>query len=243
MVIYKKIHYHQTVKSTQIIKPFSEPWGLIQQVHRHVNDKSIAGKRVLDIGCGDGWIEKMLLEKGAKRVDGIDISSEVIKKAKKRRLKKVTYQVGDAISIPFNKNTFDAVVAFEVLEHIPPHGEAKMFSEVFRVLKPGGDFFLSTPHKYWFAMLADPAWWLIGHRHYSLDNIRSYLNSSKLREKSLYVRGGIKTALLLLSMYFAKKVTHRSPLFYRYLIKGSNDSYEHDDGVMNVFLHAQKPKR
>lgn len=223
--------------------PFSDAWGLKQQVDRHVIEKSVRGKRVLDIGCGEGWIERMLLEKGARRIDAIDISADVIKKAKKAKLKKVHYQVGDAINLPFAKNSFDAVVAFEVLEHIPANTEGEMFSEINRVLKPGGELFLSTPHKQWFVVLSDPAWWLIKHRHYSLSQINKFLQSVNMSTKKLYVRGGVKTVFLLLSMYFAKWVTHRSPLFYTYLLNGSREEYQHDNGIMNIFLHAKKPRR
>ena len=223
-------------------KPFSDPWGLYQQIVRHVQNKHVAGKRVLDIGCGSGWIEDMLLEKGAKKIVGIDISESVIKKAKSRKLKNVQYKTATAIDLPFPKNSFDTVVCFEVLEHIPQNTEQKMFDEVYRVLKPGGQFFLSTPHKHWFIVIADPAWWLIKHRHYSLKNIRNYLSEAKLKENRLYVRGGVSTVFLLLSMYFAKWITHGRPLFYEKLLYSSRREYAKGNGIMNVFLHASKPR-
>jgi len=223
-------------------KPFTDPWGLYQQIVRYIPDKSITGKKVLDMGCGDGWIEKILLSKGAKYVNGIDLSPEVIKKAKKQNLKKVSYRVSDAINLPFKKSSFDVIVAFEVLEHIQPKGEKMMFSEVVRVLKPGGEFFLTTPHKHLFVTLTDPAWWFIKHRHYSLLEIRKFLKDAHLDVKRLYVRGGVYTVFLLLSMYFSKWVTKKPPLFYTFLLNKSREEYRKDNGIMNIFLHAVKPK-
>src|SRR5260370_41927080 len=63
---------------------------------------------------------------------------------------------------------YDTVVSGEVIEHIPPASEPRMFAEVNRVLRPGGCFYLSTPHGGLRSILGDPTYWLIRHRHYRL---------------------------------------------------------------------------
>ena len=66
------------------------------------------------------------------------------------------------------------MTSWEVLEHIPKDTEKKMFNEVNRVLKPGGIFYISTPYNNVISNIFDPAWWLIGHRHYSLEKVKKY---------------------------------------------------------------------
>lgn len=225
------------------IIPFKDPSGLYEQIVRHTSSSDVKGKTVLDIGCGSGWIETMLLEKGSKKIIGIDISDEVIRAAKKKKLKNVVYQKASAIDLPFKNNSFDVVVSFEVLEHIPVNTEDKMFKEVYRVLKPGGKFFLSTPHKHWFVEILDPAWWFASHRHYTKTHIASYLRKSGLKKQRLYVRGGVFTIFLFLSMYISKWITHRSPVFYKYLLTNSREEFKKDKGFTALFLEAVKPSK
>lgn len=225
------------------IKPFTEPSGLYQQIERHVIDKDIKDKNILDIGCGSGWIEEMLLLRGAKKVTGIDVSDEVIKKAKRKKLKKTVYLKASAIDLPFRKNTFDTIVSFEVIEHIPTNTEQKMFDEIRRVLKPGGVFYVTTPHKNLIVQLFDPAWWFAGHRHYSEKQMEEYCKNANLKIKRLYVRGGYYTIFLFLSMYISKWITHRSPFFYEYLLKNSREEFKKTTGFMGLFLHGVKSSK
>src|SRR3989344_2751377 len=107
-------------------RPFSVQYGLHEQLYRHVDNKAIAGKKILDVGCGNGWIEEMLLAKGARKVIGIDISQKALDEAISLRRKKVKYVNASALKIPFKNNFFDGAVCFEVLEHVPPGTENKM---------------------------------------------------------------------------------------------------------------------
>lgn len=225
------------------IKPFTEPSGLYQQIERHVLDKDIKGKNILDIGCGSGWIEEMLLLRGANKITAIDISDDVIRKAKRKKLKKTVYLTASAIDLPFKKNSFDTIVSSEVIEHIPAKTEQKMFDEMKRVLKPGGVFYLTTPHKNLIVQLFDPAWWFAGHRHYSENQMEEYCKKANLKIKRLYVRGGFYTVFLFLSMYISKWITHRSPLFYNYLLKNSREEFKENKGFMGLFLHGAKSSK
>jgi SAM-dependent methyltransferase len=103
----------------------------------------LEGKRVLDVGCGNG----NTVLKIAKRVSpngkavGIDFSKEGIAKAKKKAvalgLDKVTeFRVADAEKLPFKDNYFDAVIS-ECVVCLTPNKQ-KVLAEKARVLKPGG---------------------------------------------------------------------------------------------------------
>lgn len=98
---------------------------------------------VLDVGCGNGFIAPSIIDKGAKYF-GIDISPKLISIAKKKFKKTniqnaVNFKIGSAMKLPYINNSFDIVLSFAVLHHIPSAElRKKYFEEIKRVLKPGG---------------------------------------------------------------------------------------------------------
>ncbi|WP_052270463.1 glycosyltransferase [Archaeoglobus fulgidus] len=106
----------------------------------------VKGKVVLDLGCGEGY-GSYILSKYAKKVVGVDIDDKSIKHASSTYIRSnLEYRVGSVTSIPVDgEEIFDAVICFEVLEHIAEHEE--MLQEVKRVLKKDGIFVVSTPNK------------------------------------------------------------------------------------------------
>ena len=99
--------------------------------------------RVLDLGCGDGQISRLLAGRGA-RVVGIDPTWNQIRVAHERG-GGAAYARSGAAALPFADGSFDAVVACLVFEHIDDVDAA--IAEVARVLRPGGQFsfFLNHP--------------------------------------------------------------------------------------------------
>ena len=106
----------------------------------------VKGKVVLNLGCGEGY-GSYILSKYAKKVVGVDIDDKSIKHASSTYIRSnLEYRVGSVTSIPVDgEEIFDAVICFEVLEHIAEHEE--MLQEVKRVLKKDGIFVVSTPNK------------------------------------------------------------------------------------------------
>ncbi len=99
---------------------------------------SVSGKRVLDVGCGDGAYSIEIARRGAI-VTGIDISAEMIDAARRRaeeRGAEVELLVGDASRVPFPDGTFDVVLAVTVLCFVGDAAAA--VREMARVLAPGG---------------------------------------------------------------------------------------------------------
>ena len=100
------------------------------------------GERVLDIGVGPGFLAaEMAAEVGTGgRVCGIDISESMLDIAARREAgpeaASLELQVGGAEEIPFDDESFDAVVTTQVLEYVPDIGRA--LAEIRRVLSPGG---------------------------------------------------------------------------------------------------------
>ena len=101
---------------------------------------------ILDIGCGGGAnIKKMLAHCPRGRVSGIDYSSVSVEKSRKVNRKAITDRrcdviKGSALALPFSKNSFDIVTAFETVYFWPEI--EKCFCEVYRVLKPNGCFMI-----------------------------------------------------------------------------------------------------
>jgi SAM-dependent methyltransferase len=101
------------------------------------------GKHVLDAGCGVGY-GSAFLGQSARSVVGIDVSEEAIDYALARYGGgNVEFVVGDLQQLERGDAEFDAVVAFEVIEHLP-HPD-RFVAEARRVLKPDGLLVVSTP--------------------------------------------------------------------------------------------------
>ncbi len=96
---------------------------------------------------GTAELTKWILDQGYEFY-GVDISKEVVKKAKEN-FKKVTnvdnFVIGDVRSLPFKDNTFDVVFSYGTIEHIRENQEA--CDEAFRVLKPGGYFYTGVNNR------------------------------------------------------------------------------------------------
>ncbi|HEV8292542.1 MAG TPA: class I SAM-dependent methyltransferase [Tepidisphaeraceae bacterium] len=103
-------------------------------------------KRVLEVGCGDGWNCGQLVKAGLE-VTGIDWSANGIDHAR-RLVPQGSFFCGDLIDSDFKAQfpePFDAVILVEVLEHIPPEECALALRNITASLKPGGSFVLTTP--------------------------------------------------------------------------------------------------
>jgi ubiquinone/menaquinone biosynthesis C-methylase UbiE len=100
-------------------------------------------RRVLDIACGEGYGTRALIEAGAARAIGVDISADACAHARRRY--GVDARVGSAEAIPLPDRAIDLVVSFETIEHVSrPH---VFLDECARVLAPGGLVIVSTPNR------------------------------------------------------------------------------------------------
>jgi len=112
-----------------------------QAVRAIVKDLDLAGKRVLDIGCGLGGLDEVLAREFGAQVVGIDVGALIVKLGQARIAKS---GLGDRIEIklvepgplPFPDASFDVVFGKDAWLHIPD--KVSFFGEVSRVLKPGG---------------------------------------------------------------------------------------------------------
>ena len=102
--------------------------------------KNTAGQKILEIGCGEGTLLKILSEKNS--VWGVDISSSGVEKTKKKGIPCVLADASNE-TLPYEDGFFYAVITLETIEHVEnPH---RMLWEMKRVLKEGGTLLVSIP--------------------------------------------------------------------------------------------------
>ncbi|MDX1900836.1 MAG: bifunctional 2-polyprenyl-6-hydroxyphenol methylase/3-demethylubiquinol 3-O-methyltransferase UbiG [Gammaproteobacteria bacterium] len=105
----------------------------------------IAGKRILDVGCGGGILSESMADLGAT-VTGIDLSSEALQVAKLHQHGKkniVDYQLTSVEALANTQpNTFEIVTCLEMLEHVPD--PQSVIQSCAKLAQPGADLFFST---------------------------------------------------------------------------------------------------
>ncbi len=105
--------------------------------------------KILDVGSGYGVFSLELQKRGHEVIamdllKGIDFQKiKIVEKIFEKDNQKLTFVNADATKLSFKKNTFDAAIMIDVIEHVPD--EDAVLKEMHRVLKPGGFFIASTP--------------------------------------------------------------------------------------------------
>lgn len=141
-----------------------------EEIARLLQGANIAGKTILDIGCGAGGIDVLLAQEyRASYVCGIDVEDTVLAVARARAERGETAgQIGFLKvapgPLPFPPSTFDIVFSKDSIIHIPD--KHSLMRDVFRVLKPGGWFIASD--------------WLIGHDSEPSPEMKAYVTSEGL---------------------------------------------------------------
>jgi cyclopropane fatty-acyl-phospholipid synthase-like methyltransferase len=154
---------------------------------RHV---PLAGKRVLEVGCATGEVCQFVAQSGATVV-GIDLSEEIIEEAR-RRFPEIAFEALP-LELVRDEAGFDAVLAFEVVEHFP--SPKVFFGAVGSLLRSGGYLALSTPncdcarHIGWQQWLGFTR--SFEHLHYlGIDQLLRYAAKAGLQLLEWYTLGG-----------------------------------------------------
>lgn len=167
-------------------------------IKKYVNPKNA---NFLEIGCGTGFVLKMIKEKFPNfKITGSEIYLEGITFAKKR-LPNVNFVQIDASQMPFD-NEFDAVGAFDVLEHIDE--DVEVMKGVYKSLKKNGKFLISVPqHRFMWSINDDIAFHK--RRYTKGEMIR------KLKTAGFKIKYSTSFVFTLFPMMFASRLIKQKP--------------------------------
>src|SRR5688572_24885497 len=116
-----------------------------QRVEMALNECS-GGERVLEVGFGTGLAFPNLHEIYTE-IYGLDLTADIeaVKSVFEPMGIPLFLKKGDVLHMPYEDNYFDTVVLISILEHLKPNELKQAFTEVKRVLKPGGQMVYGTP--------------------------------------------------------------------------------------------------
>jgi ubiquinone/menaquinone biosynthesis C-methylase UbiE len=123
------------------------------------------GETILEVAVGTGYLfERIVSKNQAGRNDGIDLSPEMLEKAKKRldpkRFHNYSLKVADAYSLPYPDLTFNLIMNSYMFDLLPEEDFPRVLNEFQRVLKPGGRMVITsmTHGRKWYSRFWD---WLL----------------------------------------------------------------------------------
>jgi 2-polyprenyl-3-methyl-5-hydroxy-6-metoxy-1,4-benzoquinol methylase len=109
----------------------------------------VSGLDIIDLGCGEGYCSRELAGRGAGSVTGVELSNEMVQIAKAQDAELgqgITYRQGDVTSLSDSGAEYDLAIGVFVYNYLTTEQMLASFKEVYRVLKPGGQFVFSVPH-------------------------------------------------------------------------------------------------
>ena len=123
----------------------ADPWGIERasfrdRALRRVIGPHVAGKRVLELGCGEGHLTSACFGKAASVV-GIDISEVAIERAKLRGIRNAQFEAADFLSIPFAG--YDVIAAIECVNYLSTEERQAFFAKVDKEHR--GIFIMTNP--------------------------------------------------------------------------------------------------
>lgn len=164
----------------------SEYHSLYEKPAMYAELPDLTGKSVISLGCGSGEDSNYLKNQGAQQSVGIDISQKLIEKAKEAYLA-CEFNVMDMEKLEFTDTSFDFAYSSLAIHYIADWSQ--VFSEVYRILKPGSNFLFSCGHPISSALevtIDDDTkrvkqLGMISHKKtHTMDIIGDYLNRRKL---------------------------------------------------------------
>jgi SAM-dependent methyltransferase len=155
--------------------------------------------RVLEIGCGTGYVLQGLAAESRYALTGLEAHIAGLRHAR-GRLPAVEFVQADARNLPY-ESTFDAVGAFDVIEHIVEDGA--VLTSVHRALKPGGIFIVTVPQHMWLWSATDEQ--ALHKRRYTRRQL-----SAKLHAAGFDILRRSSFVTTLLPVLYASRLTKRS---------------------------------
>lgn len=130
----------------------------LDAIARSVTELGIRGGKIMEVGCGTGWLSAKLSEFG--EVTACDLGSQIIAAAQKS-YPQIKFISGDVHTLDLPSNYFDLLVSSEVLAHVPD--QPAFIRRLAELIKPGGVLIIDTQNKYVFerdANIPPPEGWI-----------------------------------------------------------------------------------
>ncbi len=183
-------------------------------------------KKILDVGCGDGFFDELLIKNFDCEVYGIDISRKILNAAKRRGIKTIKH---DLNKFPWPiKEKFDYIVAGDIIEHL--YDGTSFVKECRRLLKKGGKLIISTPninsyHNRFLILIGKYPLWMdyapnktgyksfkpTGHiRVFNIDTLKELLTENKFKIKKIVgcpLLNPNKTIIYKIGNFFEKLIS------------------------------------
>jgi len=117
--------------------------------HSIIARNALGSKRILDVGCGVGYIGRALKEVGDYNIEGVDIDKTALKYAAEHYNKVTEMKLGDQSDAAYNtfaksKKTYDCIICADIIEHLADPGY--IISILAKKLTPGGKILVSIPN-------------------------------------------------------------------------------------------------
>lgn len=152
----------------------------------------VAGKQVLDYGCGSGYGTYHIASQ-CENIVGVDIAPDAIEYAREHyhspNLTYMLIETAERAPLPYPESCFDTVLSFQVIEHIRDPGP--YLTEIRRVLKPGGIFVCATPDRTTRLLKRQKPWNMWHIHEYDATGLRKTL-SDYFQVNSVLHMGGKK---------------------------------------------------
>jgi SAM-dependent methyltransferase len=178
----------------------------------------LTGRSVIDVGCWTGGLLSLCASAGAAHLVGIDLEGpwlEVATRAVPTAQFKAVKHLGELDRA--GVAPADVVFFLETLEHLPRGSEPEALRALHGLVGHGGRLILSTPVA-GLAALLDPAWSLVGHRHYRPHTVEGLLLCSGFRPVARWYSGDTREVLDVALFYATKHLLRRpyqTPSFLR----------------------------
>lgn len=131
---------------------------------------------VVDVACGVGYGSRILSDAGAYYV-GLDRASDALRKAERLRDSPGTFMAANAIGgVPVESNCADLVLAFQIIEHIPPRVTDRFLDELSRICKTDGHIIFTTPNRRHRLLPLQPPWNPYHEREFDRKGLAELLN-------------------------------------------------------------------
>lgn len=197
----------------------------------------IFNKKLLNVGCWTGNFEQLLKDFPCN-LTGMEIEEKALSVAKKNN-RHSKYVLASILRAPFHNQSFDVVMLWMVLEHLPMKTEAGALKEINRLLKEDGYLILTTPNSQWMNNFLDVAHWMKGHRHYKVEELEVLLRKNGFEIEKVSVRGGFFHSTAVIVFYIFKHIFNKRFSPPPWLNKLVHNEFK-KEGFTDIYIIAKK---